>query len=185
MNKNGFDAATVQILLHVSNNNGETLDNLEAVTYNLENGQVVATKLDKASIFKDKYNENYIMRKFTFPNIKEGSIIEYRYTITSPYFTNLRSWDFQAALPRLWSEYTVTIPSDIFDFVMIGQGYHRYEIDTSTSSSAVYHMNSRGGFYMKRSQTVTGRWAMKDVPALKPESLLRRWIIIRRNWNFS
>ncbi|HRH47177.1 MAG TPA: DUF3857 domain-containing protein [Panacibacter sp.] len=172
MNKNGFDAATVQILLHVSNNNGETLDNLEAVTYNLENGQVVATKLDKASIFKDKYNENYIMRKFTFPNIKEGSIIEYRYTITSPYFTNLRSWDFQAALPRLWSEYTVTIPSDIFDFVMIGQGYHRYEIDTSTSSSAVYHMNSRGGFYMKRSQTVTGRWAMKDVPALKPESFI-------------
>ena len=177
MNKNGFDAATVQIMLYVENSsNEEKLDNIEAVTYNIENGKVVATKLDKASIFKDKYDQNHIVRKFTFPNIKEGSIIEYRYTIISPYYTHLKAWDFQASLPRLWSEYTVTIPNDIFDYVMIRQGYQPFVIDTSKSSADVYTIIDRGTSasdhsesFSIRSKTVTARWAMKDVPALKPE----------------
>ena len=180
MNKNAFDAATIQILLYIeSSSTEEKLDNLEAVTYNLENGQVVATKLDKASIFKDKYDENHVVRKFTFPNIKEGSIIEYRYTIISPYYTHLRSWDFQASLPRLWSEYTVTIPNDIFDYVMMKQGYHPYAIDTSTSSNETYNIVDRGTSasdrsesFSLRSKTITARWAMKDVPALKTESYI-------------
>lgn len=180
MNKNGFDAATIKIMLYIENYaNEEKLDNFEAVTYNLENGQVVATKLDKASLFKDKYDDNHVVRKFTFPNIKEGSIIEYRYTVISPYYTHLRPWDFQASLPRLWSEYTVTIPNEIFDYVMFKQGYHPYAIDTSTSGYETYNIVDRGTSASDRSEsfslhskTITARWAMKDVPALKPEKYI-------------
>jgi hypothetical protein len=52
----------------------------------MENGKVVETKLEtKASVFKEKINKNLVIKKFTFPNIKEGSIIEYEYKLTSDF----------------------------------------------------------------------------------------------------
>ena len=51
---------------------------MEATTYNIEDGKVVASKLDKSSVFKDKVNKGVTLFKFTFSNIKEGSIIEFK-----------------------------------------------------------------------------------------------------------
>jgi len=177
LNKNSFDEATVQLLLYAKGTNEERIENLEAATYNLENGAVVTTKLDKGSIFKDKYDKNHTVRKFTFPNIKEGSIIEYKYTLSSPYFFNLQPWDFQAKLPRLWSEYTVTIPQDIFDFVLMKHGYLPYVIDTSILGNETYSLLDPGGtgasqVFTLRSSTVTAHWAMENVPPVKPESFV-------------
>ncbi|HRI22049.1 MAG TPA: DUF3857 domain-containing protein, partial [Panacibacter sp.] len=178
MNKNGYSAATIEIPLYVNENEEEKIANLEAVTYNLENGQVVATKLDKASEFKEKYSAHYVIEKFTFPNLKEGSIIEYHYSIISiaGYYSNLRAWDFQGNLPCLWSEYAVTIPIDIFDYVIFKQGYLPYAVDTSSSSHKTYAINyNRPNAILRNSiysTTVTARWAMQDVPSLKPENYI-------------
>jgi len=176
MNKNGFDAASVEIPIYISNNNEEKIENLEAVTYNLENGEVVATKLDKASIFKDKLSKNYVVKKFTFPNLKEGSIIEYKYTLNSPYYFNLQPWRFQSGLPRLWTEYSVSVPI-IFDFVLLKQGYRPFDIEDATTSYEQYYISSRGESAMDRttvssinSAVVKQVWAMMNVPALKNES---------------
>lgn len=180
LNKNSFEnEATVQIPLYVDGSVEEKLENIEAVTYNLEDGKVVATKLDKASLFKDKIDKNIVTRKFTFPNIKEGSIIEYRYKINSPYSRRLRSWAFQGSTPRLWSEYSVTIPSDIFDFVVTRQGYLPYAVDTVTTSRDSYHIMAPGEGAMDRSESFTifsntarAKWAIKDVPAIKDENYI-------------
>ena len=83
MNKNGFDEATVEIHLYNDGQLGDRLEDLDAATYNIENGKVVVTKVDKNSLFKDK-GDKEIIQKFTFPNIKEGSIIEYDYKVSSP-----------------------------------------------------------------------------------------------------
>ncbi len=180
INKNSFEKeATVQIPLYVDGSIEERLEDIEAVTYNLEDGKVVATKLDKASLFKDKYNKNFSIRKFTFPNIKEGSIIEYRYKIISPYYQHLRSWEFQGGTPRLWSQYSVTIPSDIYDYVVTRQGFLPYAIDTVSTSRDSYHIMSPGEGAMDRtesftifSNTVKAKWAIKNVPAIKAESYI-------------
>ena len=85
-NKNSFDdLGTVKINLYGEGMNKEKIENLQAATYNLEDGKVVQTKLEKNSVFEDK-DGNYKVVKFTFPDLKEGSIIEYTYTINSPYF---------------------------------------------------------------------------------------------------
>src|SRR5205809_7165950 len=47
------DLATIQIYLSKWTDGVEKLDDLQAATYNLEDGKVVATKLDKNLIFKD------------------------------------------------------------------------------------------------------------------------------------
>ena len=71
------DLTKVKIYLHDETPAKEQkLANLQAVTYNIENGKVQSTKLDKSSIFKERDGE-YNIVKFTFPNLHEGSIIEY------------------------------------------------------------------------------------------------------------
>src|SRR5688572_7320138 len=54
LNKNGYDIAEVSISLYADGSAEEELDKLKAVTYNLENGKVVETKLDvKSGVFKN------------------------------------------------------------------------------------------------------------------------------------
>jgi len=47
LNKNGYDEANVEIELVKDGDREEELDKLKAYTYNLENGKVVETKLEK------------------------------------------------------------------------------------------------------------------------------------------
>ncbi|MDP4265231.1 MAG: DUF3857 domain-containing protein, partial [Bacteroidota bacterium] len=121
LNKNGFDQATVEIPLYTAGEDEEKLDELKAVTYNLENGKVSESKLDKNSLFKEKKNKNLIIQKFTMPGVKEGSVIEYEYKITSDFLFNLQPWAFQGTIPRLWSEYKLALPQ-FLNYILIAQG---------------------------------------------------------------
>ena len=122
LNKNAYDLANVEILLYTEGLNEERLGNLKAHTYNLENGKVVETKVDvKNSVYRSVLDKNHIVRKFAFPAIKEGSIIEYEYTISSDFIFNLQPWKFQGDHPVLWSEYKVSIP-EFFYYVFLQHG---------------------------------------------------------------
>ncbi len=176
LNRNSFDLATVTIPLYASGTNEERIESLEATTYNLENGKIESYKIDKASIFKDRLNKNFTTRKFTLPNIKEGSIIEIKYTFVSPYSKDLRSWEFQGHYPVLWSEYQVSIPS-FYDFVTLKQGYIPFKTDEGSVGSENYNIVDVGSSaeessktYSFRAATLNHTWAMENVPAIKKES---------------
>lgn len=174
LNKNGYDAANVEISLYKDGNLEEELANLKAVTYNLENGAVQETKLEKSSVFKDKASEHWVVKKFTLPNIKEGSIIEYQYEIKSDYIRNLQPWAFQGEDPILWSEYSTSIPQ-FFSYAFLSQGYHNFDIrdkkDKTINFSVQETRSSAATESYNFSSGVTDyRWVMKDVPALKEES---------------
>ena len=165
LNKNGYNAATVEILLYVSGGRIEDLDYVKATTYNLENGKVVETKLEKNSVFTEKIDKkNWQVSKFTFPNIKEGSIIEYEYKVVSGFLLNLQPWIFQGEYPVLWSEYNLSRP-EFVGYVFLSQGYQPYFIKEEKDGTGKFRMaddfNARVTNY---------RWVMKDVPALKVES---------------
>lgn len=176
LNRNSFDMATISIPLYARGTAEEKIESLEACTYNLENGKVETYKLDKASIFKDRLNKNYTQRKFTLPNLKEGSIIEIRYNFVSPYPGDLRAWYFQGEHPVMWSEYQVTIPT-IYDFVTLTQGYQPYKINEGSEGREQYNIlesssnaSTKSEMYSFTSTTANHRWAMENVPALKKES---------------
>ncbi len=122
INKNGFAAATVEVMLYTNNGDEEKLESFRASTYNLENGNVSEVKLNQRDVFTQKLNKNWLAKKFTFPSLQEGSIIEYSYVIKSNYIFNLQPWEFQGEYPCLWSEYEVYIP-EYFQFTNISQGY--------------------------------------------------------------
>lgn len=175
LNKNGYDIANVEIRIYTDGRAEEDLQSLKAVTYNLVNGKVVETKLEaKSAVFQDKINKNLLIKKFTFPNIKEGSIIEYEYKLHSDFTFNLQPWDFQGEYPCMWSEYNVGIP-EFYYYVTLSQGYQPFFIrdqKTRLGNFTVADVNTasrteRGTF---QANITDYRWVMKDVPALKEES---------------
>ncbi len=173
LNKLGFDAAKVEIRLYSDGGQEEKLDDLRAYTYNLENGKVVSTKLESESVFKDKLNKNVVTRKFTLPAAKEGSIIEYSYTVKSDFIRRLRPWYFQSVYPCLWSEYEVGIP-EFFNYVTIGQGFLQPEVKTSNYNTT-FKIIFPGGAERDERGTLEGtvysrRWVVKNIPSLKSES---------------
>lgn len=176
LNKNGYDLADVSIFLYTKDEDEEQLKSLKAVTFNLENGKIVETQLDaKTEVFTDKIDKNRVLKKFTFPNIKEGSIIDYEYKVQSDFAFYLRSWDFQSKnYPSLWSEYNVSVPS-FYHYVILKQGYQPFYItDTKTrrdNLTIIEKANAETTDRVDVSTIITDfRWAMKDVPALKEEN---------------
>lgn len=176
IDKNGYDAATVEIPLYKSESMEEKLQNVKASAYNLENGEIAETKMDSKNVFSDKQNKVWYVKKFTLPAVKEGTIIEYSYTITSPDYRHLRAWDFQGEYPRLWSEYSVCIP-EFFDYMLIPQGYEQFVVKTKDfgRSSFTFRSESASGSsntFTVTANTTTYKWALKDVPAIHEESFI-------------
>ena len=181
LNKKGFDLATVEIALFKNDDSQEKAEKITAVTYNIENGKVTETKLQSKDIFEEKYDKNHLEKKFTLPGLKEGSIIEYSYTIKSDFEFNLPSWEFQnSAHPTLWSEYSVTIPS-LLIYMSLLQGYHKFYIDKIKEGFASYTIRRKrdlSGLIGSEeslnisSPTVLHRWVMKDLPAFGFENYI-------------
>jgi hypothetical protein len=174
LNKNGFDAATVSIHLYSNGTETEKVNDLRAVTYNLENGTVVATKLENKSVFENRLSKNRVEKKFTLPSLKEGAIIEYTYTIQSDFIFNLQPWEFQSEYPCLLSKYEVSIP-DFFGYVTLTQGYLPFADRKNTSRNQTYTVSSRETAYAGSSSSISSLvvdylWIVKDAPALKEES---------------
>ena len=175
LKKGGYDLADVEIALYTNGNDEEVLDNLKAYTYNLENGKVVETKVDaKNSVFKDKLSKNHVIKKFTFPAIKEGSIIEFEYKITSDFLFNLQPWEFQGSYPRLWSQYEVSIP-EFLNYVFLSQGL-QYDLTKTQSTRTVDFQvsDSRSAGATERINfpvsVATHKMIMRNIPALKEEN---------------
>jgi len=105
-NKEGFDFATKKISLYKSNSVDEKVSGLKAYTYNLVNGEIVKEKLSKEAIFKTEYHKRLNHFTFTMPKVKEGSILEYKYKIYSPFFANIDEYKFQHSIPvkKLYSK---------------------------------------------------------------------------------
>jgi hypothetical protein len=114
-NKNGFDAGNVVIPLFIYGSEQDIISDLKATTLNFADGNIVSTELDRKQIFtenKTKYLKN---TRFTMPNLKEGSIIEYSYRIRKYSIFNFSNWEFQSNIPKIYSEFVAVIPA-IYNF---------------------------------------------------------------------
>ena len=179
LNKNAYDAAQIRIPIYTTGGREEEIVSLKAVTYNLENGKIVETKLDpKADVFKEKINRNWVINKFSFPAVREGSIVEFEYKLKSEYLFRLRPWEFQGEYPTLWSEYIVGMPQFLY-YVSLTQGSQEFYIKEAKDKIAQFSLEipkteimlSGTKDRMSFSAGITFfRWVMKDVPALKEES---------------
>ncbi len=174
LSKPGYGEADISIYLFRKDDDEERLSDIKAVTYNLEAGKLVQTKLDKSGIFYDKKDKNRTQVKFTMPAVKEGCIIEFQYEVMSDYYWQIDDWFFQDNIPTLWSEYIFSVPQ-FFSYGFLSSGYHAFHVsDRKNRQGQFTVVNSGGTSASQRSSFGAGitdyRWVKKDVPALVEES---------------
>lgn len=109
----------------------EYVDKIEAYTYNLENDEIVKHKLDRKNIVTKKIDKNWREERFALPKVKDGSIIEYKYKIRSPFLLSFPRLDLQYNVPVNATDYLVEYP-EIFKFRRRIYGDIPVEIDENT-----------------------------------------------------
>lgn len=176
-NREALDLADVFVFHHKSEKIGE----IKATAYNLENGKIVETDLKKDNIFVDKLTKNQFHTKFTIPGVKEGSIIEYSYTLTNQGGVGmLDGWEFQQiGVPTIWSEFTASIPTFV-QFKKMSQGWVPFSLAEETLSnlteSITYIQRGQGLGSGSTARNITLEYTankmhfiQENVPALKTE----------------
>jgi hypothetical protein len=110
LNDKGLENANIHIR-YSHDNNMKPIGGLVAQTYNLDaSGNVVTTKVEKSQIFDKPVNKRYSEIVFTFPQVKAGSIIEYKYNDES---ISLNNWYFQRSIPVKLSRFTLDFPNEL------------------------------------------------------------------------
>ncbi|MCU0348323.1 MAG: DUF3857 and transglutaminase domain-containing protein [Saprospiraceae bacterium] len=159
LNKQGFGQADVAIPFYTYN--AREAFAFEAAVIHLPNGQQI--NLTKKDVFIEKINEYYSLAKFTFPQVTEGCVIEYKYLITSKSIYELREWYFQEEIPVRYSEIRVNFPEERMSFVYLYQGNEGMVGREEKDGSMRYEGKNGSLFFSKK------RFVMENVPAMKEE----------------
>ncbi|AXG68052.1 transglutaminase-like superfamily protein [Kordia sp. SMS9] len=180
-NKDGFDWANHSVPLYKSSGgNREKVSNLKAYTYNLVGGKIEDTKLRKDGIFKEKRNEYVDIQKITMPNVKEGSVIEYRYKMISPYYGNINEVYFQYSIPVNHIEVSFEA-HEYFTYKKHYKGYFRLNPKEGSRPGKIsINSKSKSNFGGKTNFSrdeidfsfKTTKYELKNVPALKAENFV-------------
>ena len=145
LNEDGRKWADIH-LAFMTYQNQQDISNLEAQTYNLdEKGNIVVTKLEKKLVYEKKLNKRFAEKTFTFPEVKVGSIIEYKYKKTG---IGLSDWYFQSEIPVKYSRYTLDFPQEIEVAVIpfCSRNYNREEHQSGVRRAQTYSMSEIPGF---------------------------------------
>lgn len=108
--KEGYEWANKAVSYYIGSNAKETMSFSDVVTYNLINGKIEKTKLKNDGEFDEKINKYWGQKKITLPNVKVGSVVEFKYVARSSRFSELTEWSFQSSIPVNYSEFKTFIP---------------------------------------------------------------------------
>jgi len=171
LKKIGYEHANRTIPFETHGSNREKVSNIKGYTYNFENGKVEKIKLEKNAILDKMIDKNSGETKFSMPNVKEGSVIEYSYEIRSDFWWHIPVWYFQNQIPTVWSEYRVSLP-EYFNFVKLSQVYKEFSIDEKSSKTESVSAPQGGGAQNTKYENDGNRWVMHDVLPFKDEQFI-------------
>ncbi len=86
---------------------------IEGSTYNLDNGEIKATQLHNSGKYNTKLTDDFYEISAALADVKAGSIIDYTYTLKSPFYLVLPEWLIQGKYPKLITEYSISYPQEI------------------------------------------------------------------------
>ena len=137
-NKEGFDQANLEIVyLNPDSGDSERISSIKGYTFNIdEKGKISKTKLTDDGIFKEKMNKYRSIKKISMPNIKEGSVIDFEYRLTSPYDSYIDDIQFQHKIPvkKLYTK--IEIP-EWYVFNKMSKGYYSITPKSSTKNGTI------------------------------------------------
>ncbi len=164
----GKEYADVEIP-YVNNDNEksmkEDITGLKAFAYNMENGKMVKTKMENSSVSRERVDKSHMVLKFSIPQVKEGTVVEYQYKKESGYYFYIDTWVAQAEIPVAYTSYDLLIP-EYFKFSIDETGMVRTE--NKVSEEGIRFLDSSG-----EPLVCTGtryEFVGRDLPALKSDS---------------
>jgi len=159
INKGGYGYANVEIPYGSS----DKIIKVEASTFNLEDGSIKETKVSKKSIIIDKANKYQRILRIAFPNVYEGSVIEYRYKYISESIYEFVPWRFQSDIPTIYTEFTASFP-DFFSY----RGVVKGDVSKISKKTEIDNVNFAGYYTSKN----THKWVGYSIPAFEEEPFI-------------
>lgn len=172
----GLDWSNQQIIYTESSRTAkEQINGLSGTTYNLENGEIIKTKLSKEFITDEDIDNKIKVKKFTMPAAKVGSVVEYKYTLVSDFYYDLRDFSFQESIPVAYTYFEAKLP-EYFRYNFNFQGYVtlKTEREPANETFNIRYKDSNGS---SRSENIRCTAEViksegRNIPALKEESYL-------------
>ncbi len=178
----GFEYADYMAPFYNSKSARETVSKVNGTTYNLEGGKITETKLKSDQVFENEVTKNRSEVKFTMPNVKPGSVLEYKYEIRSPFEQSIDQVECQYEIPLNKLDVKISIP-DYYTVKPSTKGYFPINLkqskeNTSFTLMSTERTNSGGTFNTVSSQTYADNYTytsnvysvtMSNVPAIKLE----------------
>lgn len=158
VNNKGYDYANIKILFDID----DKMDSYKASTFNLRNGEKIETGIPKKSFILEKTSKSFYTLKFNFPDVHEGSVIEYSYKMRlfNSSISRLVSWQFQHGIPVMSTSLTVSYPDAFVYKSLISGSSGDVHTDFSKSSS---------NFFGQSVSVSVNTWLAVDVPAFRNE----------------
>lgn len=144
----------------------EVVTGVKATAYNTENGAVTKSKITNDMVFREKYEKGLKLLKFTVPQAKVGSVIEYQYTKESDFYYHIDTWHAQYSIPVAYASYELVIP-EYFKFNVEETGASPME--RKIESGAV-NLNVSGS--LLHCATDEYRFIARNLPALKDDKFV-------------
>ena len=178
--KDGLSWANSGFFLYKGGEEDERYSGVKGITSNIENGKTVQSKLNKSGVFKEKHNKFWDQVKFTLPNVKEGSVIDLQYKVSSPYATYLDEFKFQYSIPVDYAKVSLNIP-EFFIFKRYSKGYFPLSLTETSKNRSVkisWRESSSGTLGGVQGKLRSESWDFKetgytieakDVPSMKSE----------------
>ena len=181
--KEGFnDWANRKIRYYLDGNSKESVTISDALTYNLVDGKIEKTKLKSDGEFDETINKYWGQKKIAFPNVKEGSVIEYQYVTRSHRVGSPKDWYFQTSIPINYSEYKTIVPEYfIYNSNLRGFIAPKVTVEKSLKQVNVLTKEKEGGsMYYQPKTTVSydkfeyletrTTYLAENMPAMKEEA---------------
>ncbi len=151
LNNKALDEADISLPYYVKDRL-ERIEKLEAQTISMDKaGKPVVTEVANSQMFDVEISKDWREKRFGFPKVEPGSIIEYRYRTISQNYTFLEGWLFQSDIPTLRSEMNVQIMVGDLDYRVLMQGDRLMQK------------------YQTQGDQPISKWMLENIPALVKE----------------
>ncbi len=154
----GLDQANIQIVY----TKFDKISDLKAATYNLEDDKITTDEVGSKEFYLERVNSYRYTTRFSFPNVREGSVIEFIYTLRQEEIRSYKAFLFQRMIPVRHVEYYATIP-----------GFFTYTINLNHNSMIQQQHATLKGYYNTTQVSFDQyHWTGNNLVPFEPEPMM-------------
>jgi hypothetical protein len=154
----GLDLANIQIVY----TKFDKISDLKAATYNLDDEKITTDEVGSKEFYLEMVNSYRYTTRFSFPNVREGSVIEFIYTIRQEEIRSYKAFLFQRTIPVRHVEYYATIP-----------GFFTYTINLNHNNMIQQQHATLKGYYNTTQISFDQyHWTGNNLVPFEPEPMM-------------